>query len=96
MVWWLLLQFRGRPATAGTLSGKGYEPETIETDAAITLSRLEGGGFAITRMHLTVRGRVPDIDQATFQQVAEEADGGCPVSNLLRPGLEIELEATLA
>lgn len=83
-------------AFANTLAEKGYKPEAIETEATITLSPLEEGGFAITEMHLRVRGRVPEIDQATFRQLAEEADKACPVSNLLRPGLAIELEATLA
>ena len=82
-------------AFANTLAEKGYEPQSIETQATCTLASREGGGFAITKMLLEVRGRVPDIDQELFQQVAEEADGGCPVSNLLREGLEIEREATL-
>jgi organic hydroperoxide reductase OsmC/OhrA len=43
-----------------------------------------------------VRGRVPGIEPQIFKQIAEQADGECPVSNLLRPGLEIEREATLA
>jgi len=34
------------------------------------------------------------VDQA-FERLAHEADEGCPVSNLLRPGLEIEIEAQL-
>jgi len=35
------------------------------------------------------------IDAATFQQIAQEAEAGCPVSNALRGGVEIELDATL-
>jgi osmotically inducible protein OsmC len=79
-----------------TLSGKGYQPERIETQATCTLSPQKEGGFKITRMHLQVHAQVPDIDQATLKQIAHEADGGCPVSNLLRCGLEIELDVTLA
>ncbi len=82
-------------AFANTLAKKGYEPQSIETQATCTLASQAGGGFAITKMLLKVRGRVLDIDQELFEQIAEEADGGCPVSNLLREGLEIELEATL-
>jgi osmotically inducible protein OsmC len=82
-------------AIANVLSEKGYEVEGIETTATVHLSP-QDGGFAITKSALEVRGRVPDIDEATFKQLAEEADGACPVSNLLRPGLEIELEAMLA
>ena len=46
-------------------------------------------------MRLQVRGQVPDIDEATFRQIASEADRGCPVSNLLRSGLTIKLEVSL-
>jgi osmotically inducible protein OsmC len=82
-------------AFANTLAEKGYQPERIETRATCVLASQKGGGFAITSMLLKVRGRVPEIDQALFEQIAGEADDGCPVSNLLREGLEIELEATL-
>jgi osmotically inducible protein OsmC len=83
-------------AFASTLKKKGYQPERVDTRASCTLSPKEGGGFEITKMHLYVRGQVPGIDEKTYQQIAKEADKGCPVSNLLRPGLEIELEAELA
>ena len=83
-------------ALAGALARKGYEPEAIETQAVATLSPQEEGGFRITNMRLQVRGRVPDIDQATFQQIAEEADQECPVSNALRGGMTIERDVTLA
>ncbi len=82
-------------AFANVLSEKGYDVEGLETRATIHLARQEDG-FAITKSVLEVRGRVPDIDADTFERLAEEADGACPVSNLLRPGLEIELEAILA
>jgi osmotically inducible protein OsmC len=82
-------------AFADTLSGKGYRPEKIETRAICTMSK-RGNGFRITRMRLEVRGQVPDMDEATFKEIAEKADEVCPVSNLLRSGLEIELSASLA
>ena len=47
-------------------------------------------------MHLKVRGKVPGLDNATFVEIAHEADQGCPVSNLLRSGLTIELDVALA
>jgi osmotically inducible protein OsmC len=46
-------------------------------------------------MHLTVRGEVDGIDGAGFQQAAETAKEGCPVSNALG-GVEISLDASLA
>jgi len=83
-------------AFANVLTKKGYQVDGIETTATVHLAAQEGGGFAISKSALQVRGRVPDIDDETFKRLAEEADGACPVSNLLRPGLDIELEATLA
>ena len=77
------------------LSKKGYQVEGIETTAKVHLTPKEGGGFRISKSALQVRGRVPNIDAETFQNVAHEADQACPVSNLLRPGLQIELQATL-
>jgi osmotically inducible protein OsmC len=81
-------------AFANTLAQKGYKPESIDVYAACFLEKQEVG-WAITRMKLRARGVVPDIDADTFLKVAHEADKGCPVSNLLRPGLTIELETEL-
>lgn len=83
-------------AFSATLESKGYTPKRIETHATCVLSSQEGGGFAITEMQLTVRGEVPGLDNETFVAIAHEADGGCPVSNLLRNGLTIKLDAALA
>ena len=83
-------------AFANTLAKKGYNPESIHTQATCVMSPKEGGGFRIAKMRLVVDGRVPGLDQAAFQQIAEEAEKGCPVSTLLRPGLdEVMVEATL-
>ena len=82
-------------AFANVLSEEGYEVGRIETTATIHLEKHDGG-FAIVRSSLDVEGDVDDIDEATFRRMAEEADKACPVSNLLRPGLEIEIEARLA
>lgn len=83
-------------AFALTLGENGYDPEYIETHATCVLASQPEGGFAITEMHLMVEGAVPDMDAETFKEMAEKADKGCPVSNLLRPGLTIKIkEATL-
>jgi osmotically inducible protein OsmC len=52
-------------------------------------------GFRITRMKLEVRGQVPGIDQATVAAAAEGARQGCPVSNVFKSNIEMELEARL-
>ena len=82
-------------AFANTLDQEGYQPLNIDTRATCIMEPLQGGGFEITRMVLNVRGEVKGIDEGTFREVAEKADQGCPVSNLLRPGLEIEIQTQL-
>jgi len=50
-----------------------------QTTAEVTLDKVEGG-FAITAVHLTLRGKVPGADQAKFEELANKAKAGCPVS----------------
>ena len=66
--------------------------EQLDTTAEVTLESVEGG-FAITAIHLTLKGKVPGADQATFESLAAKAKAGCPVSKLLKA--EITLDATL-
>jgi osmotically inducible protein OsmC len=56
---------------------------------------IEGGGFSMSKMEVDVHGRVPGVDVEAFQQLAEEGERGCPVSNALRGNVEIVLRATL-
>jgi osmotically inducible protein OsmC len=83
-------------AFSATLTQKGYPPQRIETHATCIMSPQKGGGFRISAMHLQVRGQVPGLDEATFVEIAHEADQNCPVSNLLRSGLTIERDVALA
>jgi osmotically inducible protein OsmC len=82
-------------AFANMLKRMGHDPQSIDTQATCTMM-LQEGGARIARMRLRVRGQVPGVDEATFKQLASKADKECPVSNLLRSGLEIEIDATLA
>ena len=82
-------------AFAHTLAEKGYNPESIATKTTCTLSSLKEGGFKITKLHLDVTGKVPDIDEATFKEVAREAELGCPVANAFRGCVDLEVVASL-
>ena len=66
--------------------------ERMETKAEVTLKKVEDG-FAITAVHLTLQATVPGADPAKFQELAQKAKAGCPVSKLLNA--EITLDATL-
>ena len=73
------------------LANNGHEPEEIVTRATITLDN-----GSISKMHLKTTGKVAGMDQETFKRMAVEAEQKCPVSNLLRSGLAITLDASLA
>ena len=81
-------------ALASTLEKNGFTPVQTETTATCTLAS-KNGGFEINHMQLHVRCEVPDIDEATFNKLVMEADKGCPVSNLLRDGLKVEITTDL-
>jgi lipoyl-dependent peroxiredoxin len=81
-------------ALASTLEKNGFTPVQTETTATC-IAASKNGGFEINHMLLHVRCEVPDIDEATFNRLVMEADQGCPVSNLLRDGLTIEITTDL-
>jgi lipoyl-dependent peroxiredoxin len=76
------------------LGQAGHEPESIETEATVQLDKA-GDGFAITHILLRSQARVPGIDADEFQQLAEAAKDGCPVSKALGGVESIALEAEL-
>lgn len=80
-------------AFSAQLEQRGHTPQSIETEAACSVEKI-GDGFTITTMRLTTRGKVPGIDEATFQEAANAARDGCPVSRALA-GVQIEMEAHL-
>lgn len=74
------------------LGEENFTPDSIDTKATVTLEK-QDDGFAITAVHLTMSARIPDIDHAKFEEIANKAKTGCPVSKLLNA--DITLDATL-
>ncbi len=70
----------------------GAEAEELNTEAAVSLVP-DGEGFKIDRSALTLRAKVPGLDQAKFEELARTAEKSCPVSRLLNA--EITLDAKL-
>src|ERR1700749_4458648 len=75
------------------LGDAGFTAQQMDTKSEITLEK-QGDGFAITKAHLTLKAKIPGIDNAKFQELAGMAEKGCPVSKLLKA--EISLDASLA
>jgi osmotically inducible protein OsmC len=78
-------------ALSGGLARAGTPPEELKTAATVTFQPGEG----ITKIALTVEGRVPGIDAAAFEEAAQAAKANCPVSKALAGVPEITLEAAL-
>ena len=82
-------------ALSNMLSEAGSPPESVQTDAVVTL-RLLDGAPSITKIELSTVGRVPGLDAAAFAEHARNAKDGCPVSKALAGVPEITLDASLA
>lgn len=80
-------------ALAFQLQGAGFTATELTAEAAVSLDP-EGQGFRVSRSALTLRAEVPNIDQSTFDRLANEAKKNCPISKLLNA--EITLDAKLA
>ena len=74
------------------LEQAGFKAEEMNTKAEISLVK-QGDGFAITKSQLTLRAKIPGIDDAKFKELAGMAEKGCPVSKVLN--CEISLDAAL-
>jgi lipoyl-dependent peroxiredoxin len=80
-------------AFSNTLAEQGNEPEELNIRAVCTF---DADQLKVTTMVLDVRGRVPGLDAEGFQNAAEQAEQGCPVSNALRGNVDIQVNASLA
>ena len=74
-------------ALAFGLQGAGFTPTELSTEAAVTLES-EGQGFRISRSALTLRAKVPNLDETKFASFAKEAEKNCPVSKVLNAEID--------
>jgi lipoyl-dependent peroxiredoxin len=72
----------------------GGTPQELDVQANVSLGPDPAGGFRLTGIKLTVRGKVAGLDDAQFAQAAQDAKAGCPVSKALT-GVDISLDAQL-
>jgi osmotically inducible protein OsmC len=78
-------------ALSGALAKAGNPPTSLDTTAEVTFQP----GTGITGIVLKVVGDVPGLTVEQFQEAAEGAKKGCPVSQALA-AVPISLEARLA
>jgi osmotically inducible protein OsmC len=74
---------------------RGGTPATnVDTTAHCTIEKV-GEGFKVTKMRLEVRAVVPKMDAAQFRQIAETTKETCPISQVMKGNVPIELDAQL-
>jgi lipoyl-dependent peroxiredoxin len=74
------------------LGEAGLTADEMNTKADVTLEKV-ADGFAITKVHLSLKAKIPGCDAAKFQELAAKAKAGCPVSKLLKA--DITMDAAL-
>jgi len=81
-------------ALSADLGRAGYTVAHVDTDATVHLEMLDSGP-TINAIELKTRARVADIDDASFQEIAESAKKNCPVSRALAAVPSISVHAEL-
>jgi osmotically inducible protein OsmC len=76
-------------ALAAQLGEAGMTADSINTSAAVTLEKVDGG-FSITAVHLELRAKIPGATQENFEAAANKAKLGCPVSKLLNATITLD------
>jgi osmotically inducible protein OsmC len=78
-------------ALSGQLGNAGMTAESIDTTATVSLEKVEGG-FGITTVHLDVKAKIPGADKAKFDEAAQNAKKGCPVSKVLNANITMDAQ----
>lgn len=76
-------------ALSKELGEAGMTAESIDTQAQVTLDKVDGG-FEISAVHLSLRAKIPGADRAAFEKAVETAKTGCPVSKVLNATITLE------
>ena len=81
-------------AVSNELSKAGFVPTRVDVVVEIDADKAERG-WTVQRSRIQLRAAVPNIDEATFQRVADLAKDGCPISRAIAGNVGLELDAAL-
>lgn len=81
-------------AVSNELSKAGFVPQRVDVAVEVRADKREAG-WTVLSSHITLRARVPGVDQATFVAKADAAKAGCPISRAIAGNVEITLDARL-
>ena len=82
-------------AFSARLAKNGTPADQLDVKVEVTFDQVEGG-WKVASSNIKVTGTVPGIDKATFERLADDAKGNCPISAAIRGNVELSVEATLA
>ena len=81
-------------AFSNELSKVGFVPDRVEVTVEVTADKREMG-WTVLSSQITARGWVPNVDEETFQAMAQKAKDGCPISRAIGGNVEVSVNATL-
>jgi osmotically inducible protein OsmC len=76
-------------ALSAQMGNAGLTVGEIKTTATVTLEKLEAG-FTLTAIHLDVKVTSPGADKAKFEEAAQNAKTGCPISRVLNAAITMD------
>ncbi len=82
-------------ALSNMLTQADTPPTKLEVSATVTFAQQEVG-WKVASSALTVTGSVPGATAESFQEAAEGAKDGCPISKAIAGNVDLSVEATLA
>jgi lipoyl-dependent peroxiredoxin len=79
---------------AHNLSEAGHVPESVQTQTKVHIRNIDGNP-TISQIDIVTRARVQGVDDATFQEMANETKEACIISRALGGVGNITVDATL-
>ena len=76
-------------ALSAALGEAGFKPDSLEATAEVSLDNVPPKGWSVTASHLVMNAKVPGIDAAKFDEIAQKAKANCPISRLLNANITL-------
>lgn len=82
-------------ALSNQLGEVGMTAESLDTEATLTMEKTDAG-FTVTEIALELTAKIPGADQAKFEEAAQKAKAGCPISRLLNTTITLNAKLVAA
>jgi len=81
-------------ALSNELAQAGHAPDRVAVSVEVSADKTDAG-WTVLASAITVRAKVPGVDLATFNEKADAAKAGCPISRAISDSVVITLDAVL-